>query len=68
MLEEQLAAIAPPKPPADFDEAVLPSLLADCASVWRAASQEEKRQVISTLIRRIVLDGEHVDIEWAFLE
>ena len=68
LLEEQLAAIAPPKPPADFDEAVLPSLLADCASVWRAASQEEKRQVISTLIRRIVLDGEHVDIEWAFLE
>ena len=67
-LEAQLAAVAPPKPKGDYDEDVFPSLLADCATVWRSAGQDEKRQIISALIRRISLDGEHVDIEWAFLE
>ena len=66
-LEEQLAAIEPPPPKRDFDDDSFDALLADCATVWEAAGLEEKRQVITSLIRRITLDGEHVDIEWAFL-
>ena len=65
-LEEHLAAIEPP-PKRDFDDDSFDALLADCATVWEAAGPEEKRQVITSLIRRITLDGEHVDIEWAFL-
>lgn len=66
-LEGQLAAIEPPKPKWDFDDDSFNELLADCATIWESAGPEEKRQVITSLIRRITLDGEHVDIEWAFL-
>ena len=67
-LEEQLAAVEPPKPKRDFNDDAFAGLLADFATVWQSAGLEDKRQIVSTLIRRIVLDGEHVEIEWAFLE
>ena len=44
-------------PPSDAD--VIRSKVADL---------EEKRQIVTTLIKKITLDGEHVDIEWSFLE
>ncbi len=67
-LEEQLAAVEPPKPKRDFNDDAFAGLLADFATVWQSAGLEDKRQIVSALIRRIVLDGEHVEIEWAFLE
>lgn len=67
-LEEQLSAIAPPAPKRDFDDDSFSGLLADFATVWQSADQEDRRQIVSTLIRRISLDGDQVNIEWAFLD
>lgn len=67
-LEAQLASLEPPKPQRDYDEDAFAGLIADFATVWQSASLEDRRAIISTLIRRINLDGENVDIEWAFLE
>ena len=67
-LEEQLAAIVPPKPKRDYDEDAFSGLLADFATVWESAGLEERREIISALIKKITLDGDLVDIEWAFLE
>ena len=67
-LEEHLAAIVPPKPKRDYDEDAFSGLLADFATVWESAGLEERREIISALIKKITLDGDRVDIEWAFLE
>ncbi len=67
-LEEQLAEIAPPAPKRDFDDDSFSGLLADFATVWQSADQDDRRHIVSTLIRRISLDGDQVNIEWAFLD
>lgn len=67
-LEAQLASLVPPKPRRDFDEDAFSGLLSDFATVWESATTDERRSIISTLIRRITLDGGVVNIEWAFLD
>ena len=67
-LEEQLAAVEPPKPKRDYNEDAFAGLLADFSTVWNSAGLEDRRQIISALIRKITLDGESVNIEWAFLD
>lgn len=68
-LEEQLAALAPSAPKRrDFNEDAFSGLLSDFATVWESAGLEEKREIVSALIKKINLDGESVQIEWAFLE
>lgn len=67
-LEAQLARIEPPKPKRDFNEDAFADMLSDFASVWRTADVDEKRQIIGSLVRKITLDGENVNIEWAFLD
>lgn len=67
-LEAQLVSLDPPKPRRDHDVDAFAGLISDFATVWQSASLEDRRAIISTLIRRINLDGENVDIEWAFLE
>ena len=67
-LEEQLAAVEPLKPKRDYNEDAFAGLLADFATVWQSAGLDDRRQIISTLIRKITLDGESVNIEWAFLD
>lgn len=67
-LEEQLAAVEPPKPKRDYNEDAFAGLLADFATVWQSAGLDDRRQIISALIRKITLDGESVNIEWAFLD
>lgn len=66
-LESQLAELSPPKPKRDYDEDAFSGLLSDFATVWQSASLEDRRSIISTLIRRINLDGDRVEIEWSFL-
>ena len=67
-LEEQLAAVEPLKPKRDYNEDAFAGLLADFSTVWNSAGLEDRRQIISALIRKITLDGESVNIEWAFLD
>lgn len=67
-LEEQLASIVPPKPPRDYDDDAFAGLLEDFAAVWKGADLEERREIVTTLIKKITLDDESVEIEWAFLD
>lgn len=41
-------------------------LLADAAQIWDFADDDQKRRIMQSLINRIVIDGDKVDIEWAF--
>ena len=66
-LEEQLAAIEPPGPKRDYSDDAFAALLDDFATVWKSADAADRREIISTLIDKIVLDDDHVKIEWAFL-
>lgn len=69
-LEEQIAKLEPHKPRRDFDarDDAFSGLLADFATVWKSATLEERREIVSVLINRIDLDGEQVKIHWAFLD
>lgn len=69
-LEGQLAALVPPKPKRGFDadEDAFAGLLSDFATVWKSADLDERREIVTTLIRRIDIDGENVKIHWAFLD
>ncbi len=67
-LEEQIVLIEPSKQKKDFNDESFEGLLADFATVWQSAAPEDKRQIVSTLIKKIILDGEHVIIKWAFLD
>ena len=67
-LSEQLSVIAPPPPKRDYNDDALGGLLADFGAVWDGADEPDKRRIVSSLINRITLDGENVNIEWSFLE
>lgn len=42
------------------------SLLADAAQVWDFADDEQKRRILQSLVSRIVLTGDDVEVEWVF--
>jgi site-specific DNA recombinase len=67
-LSEQLEKIAPQVPQKDFDAASVIEMLTGLSNVWESANQQEKRLVLETLIDRITLDGNIVNIEWSFLQ
>lgn len=41
-------------------------LIADAAQIWGLADEAQKRRILQSLIRRIILTGEDIKIEWAF--
>ncbi|MBR1760901.1 MAG: recombinase family protein [Schwartzia sp.] len=41
-------------------------LLKDAAQVWDFADEDQKRRILQSLVTRIVLTDDKVDIEWAF--
>lgn len=41
-------------------------LIADAAEIWDFADEAQKRRILQSLISRIVLTDDNVDIEWAF--
>jgi site-specific DNA recombinase len=67
-LSEQLEKLEPQKPKKDFDAVSVNEMLNDMSTVWESAKQTEKRLILEALINRIILDGEHVNIQWGFLE
>ena len=57
-----IKAEEPEKISLDFVE----SLLADAAQIWDFADDNQKRRILQGLIKRIVLTGDNVKIEWNF--
>ena len=41
-------------------------LIADAAQIWDFADEAQKRRILQSLIRKITLRGDDVEIEWAF--
>ena len=41
-------------------------LIADAAQVWDFADDGQKRRILQSLIRRIILTGDNIEIEWSF--
>ena len=67
-LTEQLEKLEPQEQKKDFDSKGTADFLAELSVVWDAAETSEKRLVLESLVNRIMLDGDTIDIEWAFLE
>ena len=42
------------------------ALLADAAQVWDFADEAQKRRILQSLIKKITLTDDNVDIEWSF--
>lgn len=51
-------------PERPFD--LVQELIKDAAKVWDFADTAQKRRILQSLIKRITLTGENVNIEWAF--
>ena len=45
---------------------LLEKMLHDAAQIWDFADVEQKRRIIRTAVKRIILTGDNVDIEWNF--
>ena len=41
-------------------------LITNAAEIWDFADENQKRRILQSLISRIVLTDDQVDIEWAF--
>lgn len=60
------STIAPEPEPdtAPFD--LVQELIADAAQVWDFADEAQKRRIVQSLVSRIILTEDDVEIEWAF--
>ena len=67
-LESQLVALVPPRPKSDYNAEAVADIVAQAGLVWDAAEPDERRRIIEGLVRRVVLDGENVDVKWSFLD
>lgn len=52
--------------PTDNPFDLVEALISDAAQVWDFADDSQKRRIIQSLIKRIVLTGDNVEIEWLF--
>ena len=41
--------------------------MTDMSKLWNDANEDEKRQIITTLIDRITVFDHHIEIDWAFM-
>lgn len=67
-LSNRLSEIKPPTEQKDYDSQGIADLVSNFALVWDSADFDEKRQILFSLIDRILIDGDDVIIEWSFLK
>jgi site-specific DNA recombinase len=70
-LVAQIEEIEPPEDEYDDtadDAETVAGILADFALIWDTSDTDERRKILTYLIKRIVLDGDSVKIEWNFLK
>ncbi len=67
-LQQQLEERTPAPAPVDqFTVDGVHAILENLKLVWQHASLEEKRNLLRSLINRIIIDGENIKIEWSFV-
>jgi len=62
----QINKDAESNPKASISASEFRSLIAGIADVWDIADIEQRRYLLSSLIKRIVIDDEDIVIEWTF--
>jgi site-specific DNA recombinase len=67
-LDEQLREIEPQGARGKVDGAALDALIAEARAMWPLTDTAGKRQILQMIIKRIVLDGEDVKIEWSLFD
>lgn len=67
-LSNRLETIEHTVPKRDFNSEGIAELLSRFSLLWDSADMDEKRQILFSLINRIVIDGDEVKIEWSFLD
>jgi site-specific DNA recombinase len=67
-LDEQLNKIEPQGAREEVDEVKLTALIADLGAIWSLNDTAGKRQILQMIIKRIVLDGDSVEIEWSLFD
>lgn len=66
-IDEKLAKYAEPEEdPAKLTQKALKDILASSRDILSTGTEEQKRAVISSLIRRIVIHHDKIEIEWNF--
>lgn len=60
------ASLTPTQEPDTMPFDLVEELLSDAAQVWDFADEAQKRRIMQSLISRIVLTDDDVEIEWAF--
>ena len=67
-IEEQLYKIEPQGDKEEINLEAVADLINDAGAIWGFADTSDKRQILQTLINRIVIDRDNVNIEWSFLD
>ncbi len=67
-LDEQLRNIAPESTEDNFDESLVSKAIADAGALWSFSDMAVRRQILQTIISKIIIDDERVEIKWSFFE
>lgn len=59
-------SVEPVTEPSKLPFDLLEELLSDAAQIWDFADETQKRQIIQSLISKITLTDNNIDIEWSF--
>lgn len=60
------AAVAPVVEPTVMPFDLVQELIADAAQIWDFADEAQRRRIAQSLISRIILTDDEIEIEWAF--
>lgn len=60
------ASITPQKEPEEVSVDLVSELLSDAAQIWDFADEAQKRRILQSLISKIILTDDNVEIVWAF--
>jgi len=65
-LQEQLPDSQGQEEEKNFDLEWIDSVLGNVKLIWKHAEIEEKRNILRSLINRIIINGDNIKIEWSF--
>ena len=60
------ASIIPEKEPEEVSVDLVSELLSDAAQIWDFADEAQKRRILQSLVSKIILTDDNVEIVWAF--
>lgn len=68
ILAKKLDKMVDPQERQQLDTVEIRKYLKNISKLWNDANVEEKRQILLTLVNRIIVFDTHIEFEWAFME